>query len=465
MTPRRLPQTFALALALAGCGDVVAQPIGAGASGADASTADSPVTADGPLPDLGPATDASFCSGTGPIPLPGSDGGTGQCTGDLAHLFRFAACACTSFAVSGTLTTSSFDSTSDAGPISTNAASIAANAAVATNAQTTVGGSVWAGGQGVAQGSPAVTLEGTGTVAGDVQSGGDVQVGGIYQVTGNVFANGDVSLVDGGSLQVGGTVHVPAGDTASGVTAGGGVVSGPVQVAPPCDCSSPIDIASIVAGSQDDNDDANLNPALAVTAFDQASPMVDLPCGQYWVDGMQSTGTVTLNVLGRVVLYVGGDVSVQALTINLPTTNAELDLFVAGSITILGSTAIGTLDAPARVRIYMSGSTLGLSADAHVGANVYAPNAVVQLASDFQMWGAIFAQDLQFSGNFSIAYDTSVLQQPGCPVSPGSPCKTCDDCSGGLLACKSGACANCTTSADCCAPLGCVNGECVLQEQ
>lgn len=459
-TPQAI--ALALALALAGCGDVVAQPIGAAAGGADASTADSPASSDGSLPDLGPATDASFCSGVGPIPLPGADAGAGPCTGDLAHLFRFAACACTSFAVSGTLTTSSFDSTSEAGPGGSSAASIAANAAVATNAQTTVGGSVWAGGQGVADGSPAVTLEGEGTIAGDVQSGGDVQVGGIYQVSGNVFANGDVSLVDAGSLQVGGAVHVPSGDTASGVTSGGGVVPGPVQVALPCDCSSPIDIAAIVAASQTVNDDANRDPPLAVTAFDQASPTVDLPCGQYWVDGMQSTGTVTVNVLGRVVLYVGGDVSVQALTIAL-ATNAELDFFVAGSVTILGSTSIGVPDAPARVRMYVSGSTLGLSADAHVGANVYAPNAVVQLASDFQMWGALFAQDLQFSGNFSIAYDTSVLQQPGCP-NPGSPCKTCDDC-GGLLACKAGTCSACVTSADCCAPLACVNGDCVLQEQ
>jgi hypothetical protein len=458
MTPRDATTLGAMVMALAGCGDVVAQPIGA-AGGGDASTTDS-ATSDGPMTDGsdgGAAADGSFCSGTGPIPLPGTD----QCTGNLAHLFRFAACACTSFDVSGTLTTSAFDSTSDAGPVGTNTASIAANGAIATNAQTTVAGSVWAAGQGVAAGSPAVTLEGSGTVARDIQSGADVQVGGVYQVAGSVFADGNVSLVDGGALSVIGSVNVPAGDNVSpGVTAGGGVSNGPVQVVQPCDCANPIDVAGIVAGRMNANDDAALK--LAVTALDQPSQAVALPCGQYWVDGM--SGDVEIDVDGRVALFVGGDVSVQQLTIKLSTADAELDLFVAGSVTLLGSTTIGSQSAPALVRLYVAGSTFGLSAGAGIAANVYAPNATVQLASDFQMRGALFAQDLQFSGNFSIVYDTSVLQQPGCTPT-GSPCKTCDDCSGGALACKNGTCGACVTAADCCAPLGCVGGACVLQEQ
>jgi len=448
-----------LTLSLAGCGDVVAQPIGA--SAADGGGTDASMGADatdGSHPgDGGMFGDgASFCTGTGPIQLPGSD----HCTGDVAHLFRFAACACTSLAVSGQLETDSFDSTSDAGPASTNAASIAANGAVGTNAQTTVGGSVWAGGQGVAAGSPAVTLLGSGTIARDVQSGGDVQVGGIYQVSGGVFADGNVSLTGGGSLSVVGAVHVPTGDTASGVTSGGGLVTGPVQVQAPCDCSSLVDIASIVAGRQSSNDDGAIG--LPVTAFDQASPTVSLPCGQYWVDGMKGSGTVTLDVLGRVVLFVGGDVSVQELTISLATPGAELDLFVAGSVSILGATSIGDKNAPARVRLYVAGPSFTLSANASVGANVYAPGAAVALASNFEMWGSLFAEDLQFSGDFRIHYDTSVLQQPGC-TPPGTPCKTCDDCSGATPSCKGGTCTACVTAADCCAPLACVGGACVLE--
>jgi hypothetical protein len=95
---------------------------------------------------------------------------------------------------------------------------------------------------------------------------------------------------------------------------------------------------------------------------------------------------------------------------------------------------------------------------------VYAPDAVVALASSFEMKGALFAQQLEFSGDFTIHYDTSVLQTPGCTPS-GSPCQTCDDCAGATPACKAGTCVPCVTTADCCAPLTCSAGRCVLPAQ
>ncbi|MGD0528928.1 MAG: hypothetical protein ABSE49_27570, partial [Polyangiaceae bacterium] len=207
---------------LAACGDVTAQPIGAAVGdggGADASL-DAAPHPDGPGTDGSfPTGDASdFCTGQGPIPLPGTD----VCTGDLAHLFRFAACACDSLAVSGALATSAFDSTIDGG--APGGASIAANGQVATNAQSTVGGSVWAGGAGLANGTPAVSLMSpagvTSSVALDIESGGDVLVNGTYLVGRDVDANGNVTL-QSGSLSVVGSVRIPSGDSASGVTSGG----------------------------------------------------------------------------------------------------------------------------------------------------------------------------------------------------------------------------------------------------
>jgi hypothetical protein len=442
------------ALWFGGCGDVVAQPIGAGPGDGGASAESGP--ADGPQFGEGAVLgDASgFCAGHGPIPLPGT---TDQCTGDLAHLFRFAACACRSFLVSGQLATDAFDSSADAGPSVTNAASIAANGALATNAHTSVGGSVWAGGQGLAAGTPAVALKGDGTIAHDVQAGGQVAVAGIFQVGGDVFADGDVTI-QSGSLSVVGAVHQPAGNSAAGVTAGGGIVNGPVQVLPPCDCSNPINVGSLVAARATSNDDAAIG--LAVTALDQPSGTVTLPCGQYYVDGITGgAAPLSLAIDGRVALFVGSDVNVsQGFQITL-APGAELDLFVAGNVSIQGTTSLGDVNAPARVRVYVGGSSFTLSADATVGANVYAPNAVLQFASSFTMWGAVFAGDLQFSGDFKIHYDTSVLQTQGCTPA-GTPCKTCDDCAGSTPACKAGTCSACSTNADCCAPLVCNLGSC-----
>jgi hypothetical protein len=454
-----------VALWFAGCGDVVAQPIGA-APGDGGASSSSGGAADGSAFDgLVPGDASAFCAGHGPIPLPGADGGTDQCTGDLAHVFRFAACACRSFAVSGQLLTEAFSSTADAAAAFPNGASIAANGWFATNAKTNVGGSVWAGGQNLGAATPAVALNGQGgAIAYDLQAGGPVTVGGVYQVGRDAFVDGSVTI-QSGNLSVVGALHQPAGDSATGVTAGGGVVNGPVQVQPPCDCANPIDVASLVAARKTSNDDASI--PLSPSALDQPSGEVTLPCGQYYVDGITGgAAPLQLQIDGRVALFVGGDVSVtQGLQISL-APGAELDLFVAGSVHIQGTTSLGDANAPARVRVYVGGPSFTLSATAMVGANVYAPNAVVQLASDFEMWGAVFAEDLQFSGYFKIHYDTSVLQTQGC-TPPGVPCKTCDDCSGKTPSCKAGTCSACSTDADCCAPLVCdqPSGSCYLPAQ
>ena len=163
---------------------------------------------------------------------------------------------------------------------------------------------------------------------------------------------------------------------------------------------------------------------------------------------------MTIAVSERVALFVDGDIDTEdGFTVTL-ASGAELDLFVAGNVTFKGTTVLGDTNAPARMRLYSAGAGFTLEADATVGANVYAPNAVVQLASNFAMWGSFFAQSLQFSGSFAIHYDTSVLQIPGCSP-PGSSCTTCNDCSGATPACRAGTCTGCLTTADCCAPLEC----------
>lgn len=482
------------AAAISACGEIVTQPIGAAPS--DGGSFD--VTVEASL-DGGPPTDApalfgdtsadapftgggdaaSFCSGHGPT-LPGFPA---LCTGDLANLFRFAACACSAFDVSGVLTTSAVDPAIDAG---VPAGSIGANVAVTTNSSTNVRGSLWAGGQGLTGGAPAVSLSGPSpnTISKDLQSGGPTQVGGAYEVLGNLASNGDVTLTGSGTLTVGGTVQIPPGDTATGVTAPGGgpavVAYSTVNVPPPCDCSklSASDIGNIIDGFASTNDDSAIH--LSTTALDDPGGTVQLPCGLYWVDGIHG-GNVTIEIDGRVALFVGGDMSVdQALTIQFGNASAELDLFVKGNVVLESATqpiVVGDVASPARTRIYVGGSPGGndagggfvVSASVTIAANVYAPAAVVQLASNFDMRGAIVAQGLQFSGDFAITYDTSILQVPatnGCQPGGGG-CTTCNDCAGSTPACIAGKCTGCKFDSDCCPPLQCntATGVCVQPTQ
>lgn len=478
----------ALPLALAlpvGCGEVVVQAIGAapsdGGVAADAAadrSLDGPVNGDGTAPVDAPGDGPAFCQGHGAI-LPG----TNLCTGDLANVFKFAACSCTSFDVSGVLETDALDA--DGGV--TQVASIGANQALATNSTTAVGGSVWSGGAGL-QGGPAVLLGGTGpgAVAGDVQSGGPVEIAGPYVVMNDVWANGNVTVDPSGSLQVDGTLFLSPGYQATGNVSAATVAntSVPIAVPAPCDCSIPstadggaIDIASIVATFADParNDDAANH--VTPSTLDNPSAPVTLPCGLYYVDGIHG-GSVTLQIDGRVALFVGGDLSVdQGITVTLAPA-AELDLFVAGSVGIQGppgSVTIGDVAHAALTRIYVGGSGndagggFALSADATISANIFAPNAVVQLASDFVLRGSLVAQALQLSGDFTIHYDTAVLQvsqTSGCQ-SGGGGCTSCNDCSGATPACIGGTCQKCQLTSDCCPPLQCDqgSGRCILPTQ
>ena len=456
-------------LLLVGCGDVFAQPIREADDASTAGETDAGVgtSGDATLPEAAnndaPGT-AAYCRTIAPPRVAGS----AYCTGDLANKFRFAACACETFSISGSLATDSFDSASDAGARA-QVASVGADWLIATNSEVVLGGSLWSGGVG-AQGMPAMSLDGFGTVARDLESGGDLEVGGTFAVRGNVFASGSVYVQPGdagGSLSVGAAVHVPEGGTVSaGVAASGGILYDSVGVAPPCDCNSPIDVASIVASARTQNDNAAIG--LTETALHYPAGALTLPCGRYYVGDI--TGElVELNIDGRVALFVDGPLSAfNALHVDM-ASDAELDLFVVQDVTMGvadNGAEQGNVNAPARVRLYMAGQNLNLGSSAKVGANIYAPAARVTLSRDLVVWGALFARDVSFSGNLTIHYDTSVLgaAASGC-APPGGACQTCDDCSGATPACIGGRCVACTTDRDCCTPLACNRGRCGLPLQ
>jgi hypothetical protein len=231
-------------------------------------------------------------------------------------------------------------------------------------------------------------------------------------------------------------------------------------IPPPCDCSNPIDVASIVTSARTQNDNATIG--LSESALHYPAAPLSLSCGRYYVADV-SGGSVQLNINGRVALLVNGPLSVDnALRVDV-AGDAELDLFVAGDVTIGNGATLGNLNAPARVRLYVAGQNVQLGSSANIGANVYAPAAMVNLSSDLVMWGAFFANQFNLSGNFTIHYDTSVLGAAATGCAPaGGTCRTCDDCAGTTPACIGGQCVACTNDRDCCAPLACNGGRCVL---
>ncbi|MEZ4459073.1 MAG: hypothetical protein R3E66_04970 [bacterium] len=418
-----------------------------GADGMDAGQ-----DADAADPDADSRQD--YCLGDGPPILnPGTP--DELCTGDVAAVsFRFAMCSCEGFVTSGTLTTSSINST---GGTSGQSASVGTNGKFDSTGVVDIGGSLWASGDG------GVTMSNAVTVSGDLRSGGGVasgqlDVGRNLDLEGNLVVQGDAT--------VGSELRQPtaAMQTVSG-TLTATQVRGPVDIAQACDCSTEqlLPIRQIVTSVASANDNAEVGFDSEALRNLSAPVTLDVPCGRLYLSGIDGGGDVTLNVNGRVALFVGGDVSVSGqLTIHVPA-GSQLDLFLGGNFNAANDVVIGDPDRPAATRIYVGGTgTVAISANVSLNANLYAPEAELVLAASTVIRGSVFARRIATSGDLGIVYDEAILEAGEDCETPGGGPKTCDSCRDcANQACSGGTCSDtCTSSDQCCSGLICMQGRC-----
>lgn len=416
-------------------------------SGSDA-TASSSVASTG----AGSAIDAGlgdFCSGKGAIPIPGST----DCTGDIGKkIFLFAMCSCTDLTVNNTLDTDSINSNN--GPTKLAGGSVGVNGNYSTSAPNNIGGAVLVGGTLTAQNSYDVLQ--------DLTCNGDAHIGAPATAESDAYLGGDV-IGPPHDLHVLGKLHTPKSGNVAQVSSDGGFTIGAVNIPPPCDCSAPVDIAGIVAAFKATND--NVTNGIfpdALTAKPEYPKDLTLPCGRYYLSGVNVNQTVSVHLTGRTVLAIEGDIVVSGpFSIDL-APGASLDLFVTGNVNFMNTSAIGNVASPASTRAYIGGSQVVLAGPLSLAGNVYLPNAQFHATNDLEMWGAIFSKSILTDGHVKVHYDEAILGIDGCKP-PGSSCTDCHDCVNPMPACgPGGACGPCTKNQDCCAPLECNGmGNCV----
>ena len=201
-----------------------------------------------------------------------------------------------------------------------------------------------------------------------------------------------------------------------------------------------------------------------------------LPCGSYYLNSLPTSGATTIVAHGRTALYIGGDITASTpLAITLDPS-AELDLFVGGTITSSSALSLGSPSYPALMRTYV-GSTnqLAFSSSATLASNLYSAASLVKWSAPAEVYGAVFAGDFDSSQSVKIHYDRQVIQAgAACPDPTGggsggggggggtpASCGSCKDCNN--QACVGGKCsASCSDSSQCCAPLSCRGGKCIL---
>jgi hypothetical protein len=404
-----------------------------------------------PAATLGPPP--AKCSGGGP-PIQLLGGAQQTCAGNLAQVtFRWALCSCSNVTTSQEFKTDAFQSVQ--GPYQPGGlgGGVGLNGTWASSFSTDVSGALWSSAAAGMKTSSSTNVHQQLHVGGPFN--GRVTVGADAFVAGNI---------SGGPVSITGALHQPAAATITGTVTYGSLIHEPVTVPPPCDCAASqlIPVAAIVAARQTSNDNAaiGLDPALLAKGKQQPG-RVDLPCGNYYFDSISAAGPLTIAAHGRTGIYVGGDVvSSTPLTITLDAT-AELDLFIAGTLVTSQTLIIGSPNYPALTRVYVgSAAKLQFSNTAAVAGNFYAAYAQVRWSAPTDIYGAVFAGDFNSSQKTHIHYDLSVLQAGKACAPPPSPgCKSCQDCNN--QACVNGACGQCRTDDDCCAPLVCFQGKCI----
>ena len=411
------------------------------------------------------ATDAgaTLCANGGPPIIFAWDGGS-ECAGSVAQLtFRWALCSCQSLTnLSAPLMTDGFDSSQGPYAPDGGGGGVGCNGDFSGSSNADIGGAFWVGGSGGVAGSEVMS------VLQDVEIAGPLNVhslmcGGDATVEGNINVNQ--------TSDVQGTLFLSTGDTVTGWLDAGAVVVETLSVTPPCDCSAAelVPVAAIVAARATSNDDAliGLNPAVFASGTASGSRL-DLPCGNYYLTSIQTSGPVAIVAHGNVALYVGGDVVPSAeLSLTLDAAS-EFDVFIAGNLCASAGLNIGNPNYPAQMRLYVGGDNacgkagdgIRLSGQNTLASNLYASNGITTSAPLVEYGGIFAAGDFAMSAPATIHYDRGVLgAAANCPVPDAGGCQSCRDC--GNQACVGGQCGACASSADCCSPLACQAGACV----
>jgi hypothetical protein len=413
-----------------------------------------------------------------------ADAGTSLCSGNAASTtFPWAVCTCQSFTGGGQQSFDAYDSSIGSYTPGGLGAGVGCNGSYNGGSSLSCSGTLW---------SDTSIDPGNATVRQELHVGGTLG--------GNVSVGGNGYVVDPGGA---GTFNANLTSTscpASGYTVRGTCTADPtLTVPPPCKRCDPADqipvegyITYYANPAHNDNAAISLDPS----ALDSGNiAMLDLPCGYYYLDHVTANSSLTIAAHGNTALFIGGSIDVKnSFTLELDPWS-HFDVFVAGDIYGNGSLTFGSPAYPANLRVYVGGAckaggtscvqdgeccsasctggscaagsilsgdppwSIYMKSSSNIAADLYAPNGEIYVSASYEMFGAIFTGYYHGKASTTIHYDRSTIKQgDDCPPPPG--CGSCLDC--GNQACVNGSCAACTSDAQCCPPLICSGGRCIL---
>lgn len=399
------------------------------------------------------------CAGGGP-PIVVGDPSDPTCLGGLVETtFRWAVCSCRDVSLDNPLLTDAYDSSSGPYQPGQLGGGLGVNGAFTNSSLSTIGGALWSSST-----TGGVLTSNMTSIRQELHVGGPLTVGNPFVVDADAYVVGDVTTSS--TVNINGNLYLGPGATVTGsVSYMMPALPGPTTVAPPCDCdpNQQIPVANLVAAHRaTNNDNALIGLDPNVLMMPNAARRLDLPCGRYYLSGINTNAPTVIMATGRTALFIDGDVVTGSPLTFAVGPAGELDVFIADRLTTSAKMSIGSPNYPALTRLYLGGvgNSFTITNDVQFGGFLYLARGKFEASNPIEVFGGIIAGDFRNTGSTTIHYDRQVLEAGDyCPPAP-PVCETCADC--GNQACNAGTCGACSTSADCCSPLSCWEGECVL---
>jgi hypothetical protein len=254
---------------------------------------------------------------------------------------------------------------------------LASSGSITTSAPLHVGGPMVASG--------AIVALDTQDVAGDLQAGAGWRTNAPVTVGGDAFVSD--ALEAKSSTTITGTLHVPEGSDVVNVAAKN-IEYGAFTVAPPLACAAMPAVQQMVTTATTSRDPASALAIAPLALADVKQPtQVTLGCGTYLLGSIGANAALTLHVVGRTVLVIEGD-----LTVNAPTTidlaaGATLDLVIGGRLDVGAALEIGSPDDPDATFVAV-GSAVAIGAPTQLFGALYAPTARAAVDDELVVHGA-----------------------------------------------------------------------------
>lgn len=397
-----------------------------------------------------------------------------RCVGSVAEdTFRWAMCVCNEamFTGGGGLSTDAFDS--NLGPYLPGVlgGGVGLNRNLGINGTMDIGGSLWVGGSHDTNfGGGSVK-----NVAIDLHVGRDVNANSGLTIDGHAFVGGNFTGTS--PLTVGETLTIPDSSTVSGAVVYNELIREPVSVDSPCTCDDDalVPILGLVTDRATNNDNDRIGLA-SDALMSNAYSRLELPCGNYYLSGINNAGALVIEATGRTALFIDGDISAGQLTI-IADPDAELDVFVSGSLTTNGL-FFGSPHYPANTRLYIGGPDgIHITSDVRIGGFLYVYPGNIHITQSVDIYGGLFSNNVHITKPVSIHYDRNI-QRSGrvCELipDPEDPGDADGDATGDGDETGDGdgtgdgdddpICISldgiCSVDGDCCAPLVCDQGFC-----